>query len=245
MRRIPWAAASLTMLDAAIHSVVPQVIQAPVRGSSVFLLLDRRVTIVDTGPVGSATRILRALRLLGRAADEVEQIVITHYHPDHVGGLAGLQRHVPARTAVHAVEAPYVRGEATMPSPLRHRLLRRPSLALTRALSPPARIDTLLRDGDELPVLGGLRVVHTPGHTPGHVALHLPERGLLIAADALQVRGAGRLIPPSRLFTEDWVESLRSLRKLSGIDFDVLALSHFPPQRGDARERLGRLATQI
>jgi glyoxylase-like metal-dependent hydrolase (beta-lactamase superfamily II) len=229
------------MLDNVPRFVAPQVLQLPVPGSSVFLLLDRRVTVVDAGPVGSAGRVLRALRLLGRAADEVEQIVITHYHPDHVGGLAGLQRHLPARTGVHAVEAPVVRGDLPPPLPVDHLLLRRPVRLLGRRLLPPARVDTLLRDGDELPVLGGLRVVHLPGHTPGHIALHLPERGVLIAGDALQVR-QGRLIPPARLASEDWEEAVRSLRRLTGLDFAVLALSHFPPWQGDARVELERLA---
>jgi glyoxylase-like metal-dependent hydrolase (beta-lactamase superfamily II) len=228
------------MLDNVPRFVAPQVLQLPVPGSSVFLLLDRRVTIVDAGPVGSAGRVLRALRLLGRVADEVEQIVITHYHPDHVGGLAGLQRHLPARTGVHAVEAPVVRGEEPPPLPIPHPLLRHPARLLGRRLLPPARVDTLLRDGDELPVLGGLRVVHLPGHTPGHIALYLPERGLLIAGDALQVR-QGQLAPPARLASEDWEEAVRSLRRLTGLDFAVLALSHFPPWQGDARAELERL----
>ena len=232
------------MLDAAVRAVVPQVFQVRVRGSSVFLLLDRRVTLVDAGPVGSAARILRVLRLLGRAADEVEQVVVTHYHLDHLGGLAGLRRHVPARVGVHAVEAPYVRGERPVPVPFRHPLFTRPLHRAGPVVCPPVHVDTLLQHGDELPVLGGLRVVHTPGHTPGHIALHLPQRGLLIAGDALQVRGAGRLTPPARLVTEDWDEAIRSLRVLAGVEFDVLALSHFPPQRGDIRERLERLAEE-
>lgn len=234
------------MLRDDIRAVVPQVFQVRVRLSSVFLLLDQRVTIVDTGTVGSATRILSALRLLGGSADQVEHIIITHYHPDHVGGLAGLQRHVPARTGVHAVEAPYVRGELPVPLPYpgRSEALRSRLARLSRALAPPARVDTLLRDGDELPVLGGLRVIHTPGHTMGHICLHLPERGLLIAGDALQVRGAGRIIPPARLVGEDWEESLRSIRTLAGVEFDTLALSHFPPQRHDAHERVRRLVQE-
>jgi glyoxylase-like metal-dependent hydrolase (beta-lactamase superfamily II) len=233
------------MLDASIRSVVPQVFQVRVRLSSVFLLLDRRVTVVDTGLVGSAPRILGALRLLGRSAGEVEHILITHYHLDHVGGLAGLQRHVPATTGVHAVEAPYVRGELPVPVPYRDPRFNHRLRPLSRALCPPARVDTLLRDGDELPVLGGLRVIHTPGHTMGHIALYLPERGLLIAGDALQVRGQRRITPPARLVGEDWPESLRSIHTLAGVDFDTLALSHFAPQRHDARERLDQLAAQL
>src|SRR5689334_12598890 len=72
--------------------IAPGIVQVPVTGSSVFLLLDRRVTVVDTGFPGSAARVLTALRRACRAADEVEQVVITHYHPDHLGGLAGLLR---------------------------------------------------------------------------------------------------------------------------------------------------------
>jgi glyoxylase-like metal-dependent hydrolase (beta-lactamase superfamily II) len=226
-----------------MHVVAPGVVQVPVRGSSVFLLLDRRVTVVDAGPPGSAARILRALRLAGRSIDAVEQILITHYHPDHAGGLAGLRRSVPARVGVHVTEAPYIRGELV--APLGNPLLTRALRPVARTLYlPPARVDTLLHEGDELPVLGGLRVIHTPGHTPGHIALHLRERGVLIAGDALQVRAGGRIIPPHPFFAEDWAEAIRSLRRLAGIDFDVLALSHFAPQRHDPRERLRRLAAR-
>jgi glyoxylase-like metal-dependent hydrolase (beta-lactamase superfamily II) len=104
-------------------------------------------------------------------------------------------------------------------------------------------VDTLLQDGDELPVLGGLRIVHTPGHTAGHIALHLPQLGVLIAGDALQRPRAG-LTPPARLVTADWEESLRSLRRLAALDFDVLAFSHFPPLRRHAAAELRRLARQ-
>jgi arylformamidase len=223
--------------------IAPQIVQVPVVGSSVFLLLDERVTIVDSGPPGSAPRILHALRRLGRDADEVEQILITHYHPDHLGGLAGLLRHVPARVGVHAAEAPAVCGDEPMPAPLRYaRLAARLAPAMRWVRRCP--VDTVLRDGDELPVLGGLRVVHTPGHTPGHIALYLPERGVLMAGDALQRRAAG-LIPAARLVTADWFESLRSIEKLATLDFDILALSHFPPLCGRACENVRRLAADL
>lgn len=211
--------------------------------SSVFLLLDRRVTIVDAGLPGSTSRILQALRAAGRDPDDVEQILITHYHPDHLGGLAGLLKFVPARVGVHAIEAPSVRGAAPIPAPLRS-----PALAARLAPAmrwvPRARVDTILQDGDELPVLGGLRVVHTPGHTPGHIALHLPEQGVLISGDALQRRPRG-LIPPVRFVSWDWLAALRSIERLATLEFDVLALSHFPPLRGRACEEVRRLARAL
>lgn len=228
------------MAGMRLTRIARDIVQVPVLGSSVFLLLDERVTIVDSGPPGSAPRILEALRRLGRDAADVEQILITHYHPDHLGGLAGLLRHVPARVGVHAAEAPAVCGDAPMPAPLRYPWLAERLAPAMRWLR-PCPVDTVLRDGDELPVLGGLRVVHTPGHTPGHIALHLPDRGVLICGDALQRRPVG-LLPPARLVTADWRQALRSVDKLAGLDFEVLAFSHFPPLRGDACTEVRRLA---
>ena len=231
------------MEGVGLTRVAPGIVQAPVVGSSVFLLLDERVTVVDSGPPGSAARVLRALRRAGRTADEVEQIVITHYHPDHLGGLAGLLRHVPARVGVHAVEAGAVCGDAPMPAPLRYPRLAA-HLAPAMRLVPRCRVDTTLQDGDELPVLGGLRVVHTPGHTPGHIALYLPQRGVVIAGDALQRRSRG-ITPPARLVTADWPEALRSVRRLAALEFETLALSHFPPLRGRACVEVRRLAANL
>jgi glyoxylase-like metal-dependent hydrolase (beta-lactamase superfamily II) len=128
------------------------------------------------------------------------------------------------------VEAPSVRGDAPLPAPL-------PYAGGAARLAPAMRwlrrcpVDTILQDGDELPVLGGLRIVHTPGHTPGHIALHLPERGVVIGGDALQHR-SGRVFPPSRIVSADWPEALRSVRRLAALEFDTLALSHYPPLRG-------------
>src|SRR5215203_4542655 len=175
------------MSGVRLRRITAEVMQVSLLGSSSFLLLDQRVTIIDTGLPGSATRILRALARAGRAPSEVEHILITHYHPDHLGGLAGLLRDVPAQVGVHAAEAASVCGDHPLPAPLRYQRFAvrlAPAMRFVR----PCTVDTVLRDGDELPVLGGLRVVHTPGHTPGHIALHLPERGVLIAGDALQRR---------------------------------------------------------
>ena len=49
----------------------------------------------------------------------------------------------------------------------------------------PVRVNRALRDGDELRLLGGTRVVHVPGHTPGSIAFHLRSARSAVVGDAL------------------------------------------------------------
>ncbi len=229
--------------DAALRPILPGVVQVPLTGSSAFLLLDQRITLIDTGLRGSAKRLLRAVRLAGRSADEIERIIITHYHPDHLGGLAELQRVLPARTAIHALEAPVVMSPSGPPPPFAARALRVSAGPILRRVLPfaPVQVDEFLRDGDEFPVLGGLRVVHTPGHTPGHIALYFPQLALLIAGDAMEYR-RGRLSGPSPFFTADMGAARRSIRALAELEVATIAFSHFSPLARAAGAQLSDLA---
>jgi glyoxylase-like metal-dependent hydrolase (beta-lactamase superfamily II) len=228
---------------APLRSILPGVVQVPLRGTSAFLLLDRRITLIDTGFPGSSLRLIDALRSAGRRADEIERIVITHYHPDHLGGLPELQDILQAKAAIHAVEAQIVTGTAGPPPPFANAALRVASRAVRSRAFPhvPVRVDEWLRDGDELPALGGMRVVHTPGHTPGHIALYFPQMALLIVGDALEHRG-GRLGGPAPAFTEDMREARRSIGRLARLEVDVIAFSHFPRIATNGGARLRALA---
>jgi glyoxylase-like metal-dependent hydrolase (beta-lactamase superfamily II) len=74
-----------------LRPIVPGDLQVPLFPTSAFLLLGDRVTLVDMGFRGSGVRLLHAVQAAGRRADEIERVIITHYHPDHLGGLAELQ----------------------------------------------------------------------------------------------------------------------------------------------------------
>jgi glyoxylase-like metal-dependent hydrolase (beta-lactamase superfamily II) len=225
-----------------LTEVVPHVYRLRLRMSGLFLLLDERVTIIDTGPRWSRGRIVAALRDLGRDPSEVERVVITHGHFDHYGSLQAIgKREAPERMA-HPRDAEVVRGERR--SQIRPALFSAVyHLLLGHLLEPSSAIDTHIEDGDVIPVLGGLRVVHTPGHTDGHVSLLLEEYGLLLSADALQVNRRGELTPP--LIFGERADAVRSLAKLAALDFEVLAPSHFAVQRDGARERVQELAMSV
>ena len=205
------------------------------------------VAIIDSGWRHFHNRpTLNYLRRLGYGPAEVRQLIATHWHPDHIGGMAGLQRATGAPAAAHRSEAAAVgRGGQVIPHPVEPRWLR-PLLSplMTPLTPPPFPVDIALDDGDTLPLLNGARVIHTPGHTPGSISLHFPAEGVLLVGDAVQ-RVGPRLTLPSRWFSSDMTAAKASVRKLAGLDFDTICFSHFQPMRKDAQAALRSLAEYV
>ena len=145
-------------------------------GADAFLIAEERLTLIDAGMVGSRIMLERYLRRIGRRLDELERIICTHGHPDHIGGVSELVRDRDDVTVlIHPDDL------AGLRLPLREALARTDDRAvrrgrliqyLTRAPADPTPIE----DGEVLPILGGLRVVHTPGHTPGSICLYAPSQ---------------------------------------------------------------------
>jgi glyoxylase-like metal-dependent hydrolase (beta-lactamase superfamily II) len=227
------------------REVVPGLYQVRTSGARSYLVLDETITVIDAGNPGSGARILAAVRELGRAPEDVRDIVITHAHIDHVGGLPELQQQVPARTAIHFAEARDLETAEPLPNPFVNPVLGRLFAPYLIWNDPGcARVDLPVADGDELPVFGGLRVVHAPGHTPGSISLHFPAKGVLIVGDAMQFR-FGRLMLPHRLFTKDLLLASESVQKLARLEFETLCFSHFRPIIKGAGERVRAFAETL
>src|SRR5690606_20559299 len=73
-----------------------------VRGGNVYLIRDTagRHALIDAGSPGSAPQTLEALAALG--IDEVDALLLTHRHWDHMGGAAELQRRLGLRVYIGA-----------------------------------------------------------------------------------------------------------------------------------------------
>jgi glyoxylase-like metal-dependent hydrolase (beta-lactamase superfamily II) len=154
-----------------------------------------RLTIVDAGVPTSWDSLQDALRQLGRSTDDIEALVLTHAHYDHVGFAERARRELGIPVHVHENDAPLARHPwrfdferspliyfATQPQALPIVA----SLVRNRAFFAPPVKDVHRYDGSgTLPVPGSPRIVFTPGHTLGHCALHLPDRDTVIAGDAI------------------------------------------------------------
>jgi glyoxylase-like metal-dependent hydrolase (beta-lactamase superfamily II) len=149
----------------------------------------RKGIIIDPGD--EATRILNEAKDLGV---EIESIVLTHGHKDHVGALKETKEAIDAKVIIHTDETDILKDQS---------LARSFGLFYPDAPLP----DTLLKDGDAVDVGGiPLSVLHTPGHTPGGICL-LGE-GFVFSGDTLFNQGIGRCDFPGG----DYEQLLNSIR---------------------------------
>ena len=233
-----------------IQEIVPRVYQlgavsgSGLWGGNVFLLADDNITLVDTGYKGGASRILKEINQLGYSPSDIANIVITHHHADHVGNLAMLKKTTQAKVFAHSADAPYIDGRLPQSGPLRPRWLSKTLAPLHRLWSAtPAAVDILVNDGDELPILGGSEVLHTPGHTLGSICLFLREQRLIMVGDLLANRF--RLSLPSKPFTVDMAQIIHSIKRLAGLDFHIICFGHGPPLADKACSTVGTFARKV
>jgi glyoxylase-like metal-dependent hydrolase (beta-lactamase superfamily II) len=203
------------------------------------------LTIVDAGLALAPAKIVRQLEEMGYKAGDVKRILVTHAHPDHVGGLPELKRLTGAQVVASEIEKPVVEGGEPMVRPNREDLS-----GISRLMAPaPAKVtgtpvDQTVTDEDTIPnVLGGLVVLATPGHSPGHISFWSPERRILFGGDVL-FNIFGLRLPPA-VVTVDMEEDKRSVARLTELDAQVACFGHGPALVQGTSEALRAVARKV
>lgn len=205
--------------------------------ANTYVLGSTRLTVVDPGAASSAAAVLDFVtQELRRKPADIAEIVVTHLHCDHIGGVAALAGASGATVAMSTRARPYVEGTARMRwAPIRRWLemvsmyreteftlpsfgdiVRMPwaGSPLARKHGLPFAVTRWLADKEPLAGSGGWRVVAAPGHTDDSICLHHAKAKALVSGDVVLGVAGRACFNPFYAFDDDEPRSERRLLRL-------------------------------
>jgi len=219
---------------------------------NVYLIDDEPLTLVDAGPnSGTSLDVLqRGIAGLWHSMEDIELVILTHQHIDHLGLVSLVAAHSGAEVAAIDVAVPYVENfsleaqaddEFARDMMLRHGIPEDVATALQsvsrafRAWGSRVEVTRVLEDGEAMDFRDRtLHVHHRPGHSPTDTVFHDRERRILIAADHLLAHiSSNPLITRPREQggerPQALVSYLESLRATREMDVELVLPGHGEP----------------
>ncbi len=191
---------------ARIHRVITQYV------SSYVLVRGKEIAIVDTGLPNNGEKFAEVIQSAGLGWDAVGHVILTHYHPDHIGSMGEVLAAAPkAMVYAGAADIPQIQS----PRPIRG-----------------------VGDGDE--VLG-LQIIATPGHTPDHICVYDPVGSFVVLGDAM-VNINNKLGGANPQYTADMDAANQSVKKLATLEFEKAVFGHGEPIEKGASAAIAKLA---
>ncbi len=199
-----------------------------------YVLRGDAVIVVDCGCPGNGRKFLKGLEAAGIAPEDVELIVITHGHWDHVGSAFEIKSATGAKLAMHSSESKWLENP-TMPSPPGVTRWGKIIMSLHRYFMPASEVtatgvDLLIgNEGISLEEYGiPGSVIWTPGHTPGSLSVLLHSGDALVGDLAMNMFPL-RLSPGLPIFAEDMNAVIRSWELLIDKGANTVYPAHGKP----------------
>jgi glyoxylase-like metal-dependent hydrolase (beta-lactamase superfamily II) len=219
----------------------------PVGDVNIYLIEGDLLTLVDVGPKTdeALASLKEQLKTLNYTLSDIEQIVLTHHHPDHVGLLDEFQ-HIPILG--HWRNEPWISKDQTY---FQHHDefyqsffpamgIRGDIGKIITSMKEPlsfschSSLTHHMKEDDSIPGLPGWKVIETPGHAQSHIILYSAKDGLVIGGDFLLSNiSSNPLVEPPDLFVQKrpkpMVQYNRSLNKCLHFPISTVYGGHGEP----------------
>nr|KXH71551.1 MAG: hypothetical protein AM324_08400 [Candidatus Thorarchaeota archaeon SMTZ1-83] len=184
---------------------------------------EEKQVLIDTGTGIYSENLNRDLEKVGSSIESITDIVLTHSHIDHIGGVLPIMKAANPKLHLHKSEGNMINsGDMRL------------TLSNTFGVELPAmKIEVLLQEGDVLSFGDiDLKIYSTPGHSIGSICLHVEDRGILITGDTMFPGGSfGRVDFP----TGSPAQLVESLRRITEWDFEIALPGHMNAILGNGK----------
>ncbi len=174
--------------------------------SNCYIIGEDELIMVDCGTGFNMEYIYNKMKEFGLNPSKITQIILSHVHFDHCGGLNIFLTDYNPEISVFEKEAPFLESAD----------MRMLLLDMFAASFKPVKVDNLLKDGQVINIKPyTFKIIHTPGHTIGSICLYEERFKLLISGDTVFAGGSfGRVDLPSGSLSQ-LTESIKRLSKLN------------------------------
>ncbi len=188
-------------MGVSIHSV-------PLGFCKCYLIKDKGVVMIDGGAPNKAKAFLKYAKQFAIDPKEIQLIILTHGHWDHIASVKEIKEITGAKIVMHHREKEWLE-KPLKPSPPGATVWGHILSTLLRPLHrfvhfPKAQVDIVVPDDGLSLVEYGIQgeVIHTPGHSPGSISVLL-ESGDVFVGDLAMNRFPLRLRPGLPIFADD------------------------------------------
>jgi glyoxylase-like metal-dependent hydrolase (beta-lactamase superfamily II) len=183
-----------------------------------YILLGEKICLIDAGVMATAPLLLDYLKGIGRSPSEISIVLLTHAHPDHIGGCLAIKNTSSAFFCAHPADKPWIED-------VEKQYRERPILNFFELVGGSVRVTRELKEGNTVSWEKGktIRVLETPGHSLGSISLFFEEEGSLFTGDAVPASGT----IPIYVNPGSSIQSIQKLKKVTGVRY-LLSSWHEP-----------------
>lgn len=185
---------------------------------NVILILGDQVTLIDSGVKGSEKLIFDYLQEQNRDFSEIDSIILSHSHPDHIGSAAAINELTKCKVYAHELEKEWIEN-----IDLQSR--QRPVPGFFNLVDKSVIVDKLISDNEKLLIQDGLtlKIIKSSGHSKGSLNIFFEEDKILFTADSIPLKND---IPNY----DNYLELMKSIEMIKNNgEYEILLTSWTPP----------------